>query len=73
MDNGLSRRKFGAALAALATAAGATSQQQQKRKNGMTKQNWGKGPNGEEVDLYTLRSAKGMEASITTYGGRIVT
>lgn len=39
----------------------------------MTKQNWGKGPNGEEVDLYTLRNSKGIETTIATYGGKIVT
>ncbi len=39
----------------------------------MNKQNWGKGPNGEEVDLYTLANGHGIRTTITTYGGRIVT
>lgn len=38
----------------------------------MTKQTWGKGPNGEAVDLYTMRNSHGAEAAITTYGGRVV-
>lgn len=70
MDKGLSRRKFGVALAGVAAAAAATPNQ---KKNGMTKQTWGKGPNGEQVELYTLRNANGIETSITNYGCRIVT
>jgi aldose 1-epimerase len=34
---------------------------------------WGKTPEGEEVTLYTLRNAKGMEMTVTNYGGRVVT
>ena len=34
---------------------------------------WGKLKTGEQVDLYTLRNAKGAEATITTYGARLVT
>lgn len=40
--------------------------------SGITKQHWGNGPSGEQVDLYTLRDSKGLEATITNYGGRIV-
>jgi aldose 1-epimerase len=71
VDKRISRRKFGAALAATA-AAGAIATSKVNNSE-MKKQNWGKGPNGEEVDLYTLRNSKGIEASITTYGGRLVT
>lgn len=39
----------------------------------MTKQTWGKGPNSEEINLYTLRNSKGIEVSIINYGGRLVT
>ncbi len=39
----------------------------------MTKQPWGHGHSGEHVDLFTLRNAKGTEATVTTYGGRLVT
>jgi aldose 1-epimerase len=34
---------------------------------------WGKTPDGQDVELYTLRNAKGMEVTITTLGARIVT
>jgi len=33
---------------------------------------FGKTPDGQEVSLYTLRNASGMEATITNYGGIIV-
>jgi aldose 1-epimerase len=33
---------------------------------------FGKTPEGENVDLYTLTNAKGMEAGIATYGGVVV-
>src|SRR6185437_4032505 len=33
---------------------------------------FGKTPEGEPVDLYTLTGGKGMEATISTYGGVIV-
>jgi aldose 1-epimerase len=39
----------------------------------ITKSQWGALPSGEQIDLYTLRNANGVEASITNYGGRLVT
>lgn len=39
----------------------------------LKKDNWGKLPTGEQVDLYTLRNSKGIETTITSYGGRVVT
>lgn len=36
------------------------------------KASWGKTPEGESVDLYTLSNAKGCEARISTYGGVVV-
>jgi aldose 1-epimerase len=39
----------------------------------ITTTRWGALPSGEEIDLYTLRNANGIEASITNYGGRLVT
>ena len=36
------------------------------------KQVFGKTARGETVELYTLRNSKGMEATIMTYGGIIV-
>jgi aldose 1-epimerase len=38
----------------------------------MTKAAFGKLKTGEEVDIYTLKNAKGAEAKITNYGGIIV-
>ena len=37
------------------------------------KQSFGKTPNGQEVYLYTLKNASGMQVKITNYGGRITT
>jgi aldose 1-epimerase len=41
--------------------------------SGITEQAWGFLPTGETISLYTLRNAKGMEANISNFGGRIVT
>jgi aldose 1-epimerase len=38
-------------------------------KGTITKADFGKTPEGHAVELYTLRNAKGMEATIMTYGG----
>ena len=39
----------------------------------ITRQEWGLLPTGEAVDLFTLKNSNGLEASITTFGGRLVT
>lgn len=39
----------------------------------LKKTRWGALPSGEEIDLFTLTNANGIEVSITNYGGRIVT
>jgi len=39
----------------------------------ISKQSWGASASGEQIDLYTLRNANGLETTITNYGGRIVT
>jgi len=41
--------------------------------SGISSQRWGSLPSGEPIDLFTLRNARGVEASITNYGGRLVT
>src|SRR5437764_10666408 len=42
-------------------------------KSGTTaKTSWGKTPDGEEVDLYTLTNKNGVEVAISTYGGAVV-
>ena len=46
---------------------------QNKTISAITKQSWGNLPTGESIDLYTLRNDKGVEATITNYGGKIVT
>jgi aldose 1-epimerase len=38
----------------------------------ITSEPWGKTKDGEQVDLYTLTNAKGSEAKIMTFGGRVV-
>jgi len=38
----------------------------------ITRQDWGATDKGEKVELFTLKSAKGLEARITNFGGRVV-
>jgi len=47
--------------------------EQNKTMSGITKQSWGALPSGESIDLYTLRNGKGVETTISNFGGRIVT
>jgi aldose 1-epimerase len=49
----------------------ANAQMKEKTKAGIEKTAWGKTPDGEEVDLYTLTNANGMKVKITNYGGII--
>jgi aldose 1-epimerase len=39
----------------------------------VTSEAWGKTKTGQAVELYTLKNAKGAEATITTFGARVVT
>lgn len=43
-----------------------------KNESSIKKEVFGTMPSGEQVFLYTLRNAKGMEATITNYGGIVV-
>ena len=38
-------------------------------KGTITKADFGKTPDGQPVEIYTLRNSKGAEARIMTYGG----
>ena len=40
-------------------------------KSSITKSDFGQTPDGQKVDLYTLRNSQGAEANIITYGGRV--
>jgi aldose 1-epimerase len=40
--------------------------------NGLQKELWGSLPTGTPIYLYTLRNSSGVEARITTFGGRLV-
>lgn len=39
----------------------------------ITKKHWSTLTTGEEIDLYKLRNSQGTEATVTNYGGRLVT
>ena len=41
-------------------------------KAGLTKTAFGKTPDGQPIDLYTLTNSHGMQATITNYGGTVV-
>jgi len=44
----------------------------QTTETGIQRSVFGKMPNGQEIHLYTLSNANGMQVGITNYGGRIV-
>ena len=44
----------------------------QATEAGIKRSEFGKMPNGQEIYLYTLTNANGMQVGITNYGGRIV-
>jgi aldose 1-epimerase len=71
--------KTGSAVLILTAAAllmSGCAQKAQKKETPMSssiaKAPFGKTADGASVDIYTLKNAAGMEAAITTYGGRIV-
>jgi aldose 1-epimerase len=45
---------------------------EQGKKSTMQKQAFGKTDDGQQMDLYTLTNKKGMEVSITNFGGTVV-
>jgi aldose 1-epimerase len=47
------------------------SQKTSEAKMSISKQSWGKTPEGAEVDLYTLGNANGLRVKIMTYGATI--
>jgi aldose 1-epimerase len=63
------RREFAMifALPILAAALGGPAHAQN-----ITRQDWGATDKGEKVELFTLKGAKGLEARITNFGGRVV-
>lgn len=56
--------------AALAAVVGCTTNSPNRAVGGtITRESWGKLPDGSKVDLYTLRNENGLEARISNYGG----
>ncbi len=64
----LSARIFAILLVSLLTVSGWS----EGKKSTMQKQAFGKTDDGQQVDLYTLTNAKGMQVAITNFGGTIV-
>ena len=50
---------------------GCTTMSPSTSKSTITKSDFGKTPDGQSVELYTLRNSKGAEADIMTYGGAV--
>jgi aldose 1-epimerase len=65
------RVKSFACAAALVFAACGGPSPNKEAQSPMTKQDWGKGPDGP-IELYTLKNGKGMEARIMNYGAIVV-
>jgi aldose 1-epimerase len=64
---------MGATLMTTMAASGASSLAGAVAKPGSTKKtSFGKTPDGEAVDLFTLTNKNGVEAAITNYGGSVV-
>lgn len=54
-----------------ATLVGCTTMTSSKTSSTVTKSDFGQTPDGQSVELYTLRNSKGAEACISTYGGAL--
>jgi len=59
-------------LSLLAAACAAILPGTPARAQNITSQEWGTTDKGERVELFTLKSAGGLEARITNFGGRVV-
>ena len=51
---------------------GGREQHGRKGKDSLKKENFGRTPDGEHVEIYELTNANGVEARITTYGAAVV-
>ena len=60
------------ALTAMATVGCSSQKESAVTPQKPAKALWGKTPEGDSVELYTLANAKGAEARIATYGGVVV-
>lgn len=66
-------RRQAMAVAPALTLLSCAGDQKKNMSRTITKQAWGNLPSGESIDLYTLRNEKGVEVTITNFGGKIVT
>jgi len=60
------------ALVLMALTLGSCAQEKKGSVMNVTKSDFGKTPAGEQVDLYTLTNANGLECRIITWGGTLV-
>jgi aldose 1-epimerase len=68
----LSAKQFLLAGAMALAVVGARAANAPRKHRGMERSVFGKMPDGEKVDLFTLTNSSGMEVKITNYGGRVV-
>lgn len=68
-----SRTMMAVAGSALLALTACTSGRNAGLESKMKTQSFGKTPSGDEITLYTLTNAKGMEATVMNYGARVVT
>ncbi|MBC8153551.1 MAG: galactose mutarotase [Bacteroidetes bacterium] len=70
--NYLNKALFLTLLSGCAMMTSCDSKKDSDQKTGIAKAPFGKLADGQEADLYTLRNAAGMTATITNYGGIVV-